>query len=989
VQLKFLFIVFTLIPTLLLSQDNSGIQFPFSLGGQDTPNPEEEKRKLTIQGLKTILADRSIDQLTEREVDSFLRQLGVPFTGSIYSKRQRIKTLLNVEDSSQSFSLDNLPKLPKGEDRIQIKNAAEGELLSVDQTKGGVMVLRGKVNIKIGKGNLIAETVSIDSNRQEIYAEGGIEYLDGAARIRGEKFLYDFKLSRGVIYDSKASMYPAYFVGEKMKKLDENRYLLEMGYFTACNAEIPHYSFKAKKILVYEDKTVVAIFPSYQVGGTTLFWFPFLYNSNSGNGFTSQIGKNNTQGWFIQNSYQWSDPYPNSLLMPHGYKFRFDAYEKTGQATELDMWKITPWLNYNIDVAYANHKKSQITPAYEDRFGNFGVGNVATTNQVDRGEKYPNLGLGVRDVGVQYEPWWKTNILINAKQNDTIKDGTRNVQLRYDNLNHINYDYEYGNRFEPSNSIQGIYTQRNQRFGLIRNILNWSFDYTETRGDLSVSIGAKRTLVYQIQANKFFPTADVAPVVQIRNSSQVGTTPYFESPVYWDINFQNTTSKYYGPPVQKPLPFPLDNGSTADPYGKFQDYVLRTQNLTVGESGLRSTLPMGSYVSYTPGLFGGAKMHKVDFPGSGNATNSPSFAANIAQRNFLAQDTYQYFRQNHELRIGVPALFFTTNYRKLDVDKPERKDPIFGKSRVNEAEFALESYALDDWEVSVRSIHDFRKYSSDYNPAPTASERWYFTIFRVSGFVDFLDGFKTRRPTLLERQRSFYSGVFINNDFVYHTPLNKPLTNNLTLSYKMGGFGIPFIRNFKTFETGATWYHVYKDNFLDSYRFFFRTDLQITRTIGADFELDSRVTEPWRLTNFNQYDYYNLGTTPELYQYQTGINYRQTDIFRDIAQGTGAQGSQERQKTIFNINRFITNFKMNLHNWEYRLGYSMNLRAFPGGIAGDSQLTFYDQSVFFSVTINNFSLGQSEGTQATRARIYRFRKRSLDVIPDEIRGEVK
>lgn len=988
-RLKFLFIIILFLPTLLLSQDNSGLQFPFSWGSQDSVNPEEEKRKLTVQSLKTILADRSIEALTEREVDSYLRQLGVPNTGSIYAKRQRIKSILNIDDSPPAFSLDSLPKTSKAGDRIQIQNAAEGELLSIDQTKGGVMVLRGKVSLKIGKGVLTAETVSIDSNRQEIYAEGGIEYNDGPARIKGEKFLYDFKLSRGVIYDSKASIYPAYFVGEKMKKLDENRYLLEMGYFTACNAEIPHYSFKANKIIVYEDKSVVAISPSYQVGGTTMFWFPFLYNSSSGNGFTSQIGKNNTQGWFIQNTYQWSDPFPNSAIMPHGYKFRFDAYEKTGQATELEMWKITPWLNYNIDVAYANHKRTTISPAYEDRFENLGIGNVATTNQVDRGEKYPNLGLGIRDVGVQYEPWWKANLNLNAKQNDTAKDGTRNVQLRYENLNQINYDYEYGNRFEPSNSIQGLYTQRNQRFGLIRNLLNWSFDYSETRGDLAVSLGARRTLVYQIQADKFFPTVDVAPVVNIRNSSQIGTTPYFESPVYWDINFQNTTTKFYGPPTQKPLPFPLQNGSTTDPFGKFQDFVLRTQNLTIGDMGFRSTLPMGAYVSVTPAFYGGARQHTVDFPGSGNAVNSPSFSANLAQRNFLAQDTYQYYRQNHEIRIGTPALFFTTYYRKLDIEKPERKDPIFGKSRINEAEFALESYALEDWEVSIRTIRDFRKYSSDSNPGPTENERWYFTIFRFSGFVDFLDGFRTRRPTLLDRQKSFYSGIFINNDFVYHTPLSKPLTNNLTLSYKMGGFSLPFVRNFRSFEAGATWYHVYRDNFLDSYRFFMRTDVKITRTISTDFEIDSRVTEPWRLTNLSQADYYNLGTTPDIYQYQTGVNYRQTDLFRDIVQGTGAAGSQERQKTIFNINRFITTFKMNLHNWEYRLGYSMNLRAFPGGIAGDSQLTFYDQSVFFSVNITNFELGQADGTQVTRARVYRFRKRPLDVIPKELRGEVR
>lgn len=70
--------------------------------------------------------------------------------------------------------------------------------------------------------------------------------------------------------------------------------------------------------------------------------------------------------------------------------------------------------------------------------------------------------------------------------------------------------------------------------------------------------------------------------------------------------------------------------------------------------------------------------------------------------------------------------------------------------------------------------------------------------------------------------------------------------------------------------------------------------------------------------------------------------------------------------------------KLDLHNWEYRLGYSMNLRALPGGLAMNNQLTFYDQSVYFSVNLTNFSFGESSSAQATRVRLYRFRKRPLD-----------
>lgn len=194
----------------------------------------------------------------------------------------------------------------------------------------------------------------------------------------------------------------------------------------------------------------------------------------------------------------------------------------------------------------------------------------------------------------------------------------------------------------------------------------------------------------------------------------------------------------------------------------------------------------------------------------------------------------------------------------------------------------------------------------------------------------------------------------------------------------MGGFSWPIIRAFRSLEVGSTWYHVYKDSFLDSYRFFFKTDVKVTRYSGVELELDSRVTEPWRLTALAQGQFYAMNTSPELYTSQTGTNYDQTTIWEDLASGTGAKGQNERQKTVFNINRFMMTLKLDLHNWEYRLGYSMNLRALPGGLTMNNQLTFYDQSVYFSVNLTNFSFGDSASAQATRVRLYRFRKRPLD-----------
>ncbi|GBF49121.1 hypothetical protein LPTSP4_06310 [Leptospira ryugenii] len=947
--------------------------FPDSTN-QSRPTGDEE-RKSTANSIQRNLIQKSVDKMTDREVDENLRNLGLSTQGTIYVKRERLREAIVPEPLIDPMQeLLNQQNQKKKEPPIQIQNAAEGQLLNIDKTQGGVLILRGKVKLKIKGGELTADSVSIDAQRQEVYAEGGVIYKDGQSKVTGERFLYDIKLNQGVVYNSKLSVYPSFFIGQKLKRLDEKRYLLEMGYFTACNAELPHDTFMAKKILIYDDRSVVAYQITFKVGGTPVFWLPALYNSDTGNGLTTQLGKNNTQGWFWQNSYQWSDPYPNSLFLATGYKARFDVYEKTGQAAQLEMWKLSPNVNYNINLGYANYKNNQITPAYEDRFSNFGVGNVAVTNTVDRGPLVPNTSLPFRNTGIDYDPWWKADLRLNIKSNDFTKDVTRNMQLAYENYSNRQFDYEFGNRYQPSNSLQSLYSFRDVRFGLIKNLLNWSFNYTENRGDLSVSLGMNRTLVYQIQADRYFSAQDTLPVVTIKNSSVVGTVPYFNSPVYWDFTFLSNIQKLYGAPVQSNYP----GTSIVDPTGKYKDFVLRTQTSIMGESGLRSPISLGTYASFTPSFYVGATKQTAEFPGAGTAANSPDLDSNKAYVTFLRQQSYQYLRQSHTARFGVPELFLSTTYRRIDAQKAEVKDPVLGNQRQHEAELALESYALNDWDISVRTIRDLRTLSPDYNPGITNMQRWYFTILRVGGFIDFIDGFQTRRPSVLERKRNFYSGIYINNDYIHHTPQNRSLSNNLTISYKMGGFSWPIIRAFRSLEIGGTWYHVYKDNFLDSYRFFFKTDTKITRYSGIELELDSRVTEPWRLTALAQGQFYAYSLTPELYTIQSGTNYDQTTIWEDAVSGTGANGEERRQKTVFNINRFMTTLKLDLHNWEFRLGYSMNLRAFPGGLTGNNQLTFYDQSVYFSVNVMNFNFGDSSSAQAARVRLYRFRKRPLD-----------
>ncbi|HMZ57839.1 MAG TPA: LPS-assembly protein LptD, partial [Leptospiraceae bacterium] len=1023
------------------------------LPGQENNSAKDEPKKPGVTETQKKLLRKILNQLSDREVDEYLFQLGLSTSGSVYAKRLRLRDGIGA-DKDEPVKEDLNPSLQDKNKQAPfiIENASEGEYLSMDKTKSGVLVLRGNVKIKLAEGSLSAETISVDSKKNEIYAEGGIVYKNGPMEVKGDKFIYDIKLDRGIIYETKAALHPTYFVGKKIKKVDENKYLLDMGYFTTCNAEVPHYSFRAKKIFVYEDKSIVATNLSLKVGAAPIFWTPLFFGSNLGSGWMVQFGQNRTQGKFLQTSYQWSDPTAiPSLLMPVGRKIKFDAYQITGYHAGFEFWKVSPHLNYNLDLGVADYHHYQFATRYAgyvpgkfgelDRFLVPGQNEIVTTNQVDRGDSCTRVGaVCVRNqdifasqgittsrlpsIGPQNETWWKGNLIANIKSNNVANDGTRNLQIRYENYTNPRFDYEYGFRYDPGNTLQALYTNRTSRNPLFRSNLTWNADYTETRGDLSINVSARRMQTYYFLNNAsngvdrsgFFPVRDELPRTQIRNSSNIANLPYFNSPVYWDMNLTNLVVRSYGGPVRTPLA-----GSTSalvidDPYGKYKTNLLRTEYTTNMETGFRTNMNFGSYVTLTPGIYGGMQKKSMERADS-TATAS---TGELSLERFYKRESYKFLRQNHRLSFGVPALLFSTTYRRILASGRELAEPVLkdGKDAQHEVEFALESNAFEDFEMSVRTIRDLRQFSDQYRPAPTSQERWYFTVFRLGTFYDFYDGFSKKRSTLLERQRSFFSGIFLNNDHVYHTAQKRPLYNNASLGYQMGGFSFWFIRNIKSLELGGSFYHVYNhtamrnlgaydlntanpadpqtygsyvdyakghlstfgSGSLDNYRIYFQTDIQITRYFGIEFESDSRLTQPWRYTDQVGYQgFYRNGQDPYVIaDFMKTNTYQPVSPAQDVVNSTGLNGSYGKNNSAFNTYRNMIVAKWNLHDFEFRLGYVSDLRALPGGPTFDSQITFYDQSVFFGLNLTNILGSEDPTLNQARARLYRFRKRPLD-----------
>jgi hypothetical protein len=1015
-----LFFPFIILVFLAFAEINSqDFKLPFDLSNFQSTEKKETKQEKTVRATKEKLLQKKVDELTDREVDEYLQEMNLSTMGSIFEKRIRLtQTLAPIQKKVKDDLLFDQTTEQTKEASVIIENAVEGDFMQVDKNRSGVMILRGKVRVKIGKGSIKADSITIDSSKKELYAEGNIQFEDGPITATGDKLIYDTELQRGVIYNTKAKVGTSYFIGKKFKRLDETKFAMELGYFTACNAEVPHYSFKVKRVILDKNQTIIASDFTLKVGDTTVFWLPLFYTSNLESGWLVQAGRNNSQGTFVQTSYAWSDPLSMlSLFSPMGRKVRMDYYEKTGQAVGFEFWKQSPWLNYQLDLGYANFQKYQITSVYEDRFRTSGgIFNSVVTNQVDRGDLCLKAGgkclitaeellygsvsedgsRRIKDLGRKQEPWHKVNLMANSKKNNADKDGTRNIQLRIENYNRPDYEYEFGYRYQPANTLQSLYTRRFQRSAFFKQSTTWSFDYTESRGDLSLGISAMRNFNYFILSPRdmsgFFPLYDELPKITIQNSTEITKLPYFNSPVYWDINVLSTTRRYYNFPVKQNFPYPLppDFTSNYDPYGRYKESILRTENLTMGETGFKTTAYLGQYVNFQPGIYYGATKKGFERPDN---TTTPS-AGDISLDRLFKRDSYQYLRNHHILTIGEPILQLKSTYRRTQAIKPEIRDtamemtsdrfsPPSSQDKVHEMEVAVSSNSLEFMDVSLSNIRDMRRFDPSYQPQPQGADRWFFTIFRVNGFYDILEGFNNKKASLLETRRSFYSGIFFNNDFVYHTPKNRSLYNQLTMGYKAGGFKMPLIRRINKFELGGSWYHVYHSALLDNYRVYMQMDILFNRYNGLEIELDSRVTQPWRYTSEvnNQSYFTNFHDSIAMnnnYMLSSNPVYSPTNLQRDLLAGTGAQGQDKKQTTAMNIYRMMVIYKTNLHNFDFKLGYSMDLRSIAGGLSLDNQVNFYDQAVFAIFSFTNIGFGESGTASQFRGRFYRFRKRPFD-----------
>ncbi len=816
--------------------------------------------------------------------------------------------------------------------RIVIENASEGEFIRGEDDNRGLLILRGRIRVRLPDGVFTADTVIMDVDRQEIYGEGNLVYSsDGSGpltEIKAERLIFDQRLGSGIVYNAEGYRDPVRFIGKDIRILSESRFEVSHAFFTACASERPHYNFTAYQVRVYENRRIVALGVLYHVGGVPLLPLPFLYASEWGTGIIAQAGHSDVQGYFLQTTYQFSDPTANfSAWRPMGYRFMFDHYENTGDVYGMEVFRFSPGMNYFVNVSGAKYTPYNLVGDYREK------DQLEITNYVLQDDgTYGKNSLN----------WHKAFAIINLKGNDPEKNNTRNLQIRFEDYSHRLFEFEFGSRYQPTSTIPALYHNSESGRGIMRNSTDWHAVWNEVRDDLSIRVEASRLNNWYETGNydtsRYEPVRDIVPSIDIEKRLYIGRLDLLDAPFYWDNTIHTDLTKTYS-----------------------AGNIYRTVNNNRFESSFRTYMSWYPFISFRPKLgYGGQKI----VPENTDASFERDAAYN----------SYEYWFTQDELVLGPDFLHVRAVYNRKESFQEEKKyNPLVNYTgynssvKIHETDVWLEFFPVTDVSFSLSSIYDHKTYLEEV----PEQQRWTYPIFRSDIYLDFLNPFGMKRENTMSRKKVHFLGIRFTNDYIYDSINSRDHSNVFGVTLEAGGFDLWLLERLRFIELSYYWYHVYFDRTLDHMRYSMKADVQLTEHWFLEMELESRAVDTSR---------YRTGSTDRL------GNNNYVALEHDVLYGTGAAGDEKRQKTVFNVGYFDAALIVDLHDWEMRFGYQLEQRSLYAGSNSLNIVNYYDNRVYFSMSFLRFDLG-SISDRPSRFVINRQRVRSSDIGRISLSGD--
>ncbi len=198
-----------------------------------------------------------------------------------------------------------------------------GDELSVDSahktvtgTKGAfVTVEEGNVDARIGTYRLQADKITVYESTNLVVADGNVVFDQAdQQRITGSHAEWNYKTKLGFFLNSTGYTNQTtdgtrmYFIADRIEKVSLNTIVVINGEITACDEEVPKWSFHAKRARIITGDRVKLTSPTFRVKKVPIIYLPYaslsLKHDDRQSGFlTPTFSGSGQKGFRISEAY--------------------------------------------------------------------------------------------------------------------------------------------------------------------------------------------------------------------------------------------------------------------------------------------------------------------------------------------------------------------------------------------------------------------------------------------------------------------------------------------------------------------------------------------------------------------------------------------------------------------------------------------------------------------------------------------------------------
>ncbi|MCA1573350.1 MAG: hypothetical protein LC770_02180 [Acidobacteria bacterium] len=206
-----------------------------------------------------------------------------------------------------------------------------------------VFVYQGNVDARIGTYRLQADKVTVYETTNKVIAEGNVVFDQGdQQRITGTRAEWNYRTKTGFFIDSTGFTNQTqdgtriYFTADRVEKVSLDTIVATSVQVTACDEDVPKWSFFAKRAKIKTGDRVRVYSPRLRIKDVPIFYLPYasvsIKQRDRASGFlTPTFGGSGEKGFRLSNSYY------QTLGRSADVTLRNDLYAQRGVGIGADL----------------------------------------------------------------------------------------------------------------------------------------------------------------------------------------------------------------------------------------------------------------------------------------------------------------------------------------------------------------------------------------------------------------------------------------------------------------------------------------------------------------------------------------------------------------------------------------------------------------------------------------------------------------------------